>query len=209
MQTQTAKNIKLAVLFGLIFTILCSIAQFDAACEELRDNVLRIHILANSDSEADQSLKLKVRDALLEAGNDVFTSDMSLEDAITATEQKLPEFTALANRVVRENGFDYDVRLSLGKAQFNTREYDDFALPAGEYDALRVEIGAAEGKNWWCVMFPAICVGAASDGELSDTVEEEGVYVAEHEPEFQVRFKIVEIYESIRAFFTGEKEYRR
>lgn len=199
----------LALACGLVFSLLCGLARFDAACQTLRDGTLRVHILANSDSAADQARKLQVRDALLADGAELFSGVQTLSQALDVARENLPRLTRTARNALDAAGCDDPVRLSLERARFNTRRYGDVTLPAGIYDALRVEIGDAAGANWWCVLFPALCVGAAGESDLHDAVEDDGAYIASHAPKFRVRFKIVEYYERLRAFFAGETEYRR
>lgn len=192
------KSLKYSVLSGLVCAILLSFAHFNAACDDLRENVLRLHIIANSNSDADQSVKMLVRDAIIEKGGDIFKDSADIVAATNAAEQNLEFFTDTANKALSENGFDYRAKVSLGQAYFETREYDDFTLPAGYYDSLIITLGEGEGKNWWCVIFPEVCLPAASDASLSDTVSDEGVKFAEGKNQFIVRFKVVEIYEKIK-----------
>ena len=198
------KNIELAVLFGLICAMLLSMANFNSACEELRGGVLRLHIRANSDSAADQTVKLAVRDALLEVTDNVFGSETELREAEQNAIRNLPLLTETANRVLKEKGFDYTADISVGDAYFENREYDSFTLPAGTYRSLIVKLGSGEGKNWWCVVFPAVCVPAAEGASLSDSVSEEGCLVAERPQRYVMRFKAIEIYEDIKQIF-GKK----
>lgn len=192
------KSLKYSVLSGLICAILLSFAHFNAACDDLRENVLRLHIIANSDSDADQSVKMLVRDAVIEKGGDIFKDSDDIVTATKVAEQNLEFFTDTANKVLRENGFNYRAKVSLGQAYFETREYDDFTLPAGYYDSLIITLGKGEGKNWWCVIFPEVCLPAASDASLGDTVSDESVKFAEGKTQYIVRFKAVEIYEKIK-----------
>ncbi len=187
-------NISLAAAF--IFSILLSFVTFEARCEDLRKNVFRLHIIANSDSAEDQALKLKIRDAILAESENLFSDADSLEDAIRLTESKLPQIKEVAERVIRDEGFSYSVKIGVDKAFFDTREYDDFVLPAGNYDALKIEIGEAAGKNWWCVLFPSICIGSA--GDLTDTARNDSASVAKNPKKYTIRFKIVEWYETIK-----------
>ncbi|MBE6728267.1 MAG: stage II sporulation protein R [Ruminococcaceae bacterium] len=196
------RNIELAVLFGLIFSIVLSLAHFDAACDDLRNNVLRLHILANSDSDADQDLKLMVRDAILEEAGHLFDGQTQLEDAITVAKDNLDNLTCIANSVIAKNGFLYTARLEIGNSYFENREYDDFTLPAGNYPSLIIKLGKAKGKNWWCVVFPAVCVSAAGEAELSDSTSNESSCIAKSYESYKVRFKVVEIYEEIKRFFS-------
>jgi stage II sporulation protein R len=125
--------------------------------------VLRLHILANSDSEYDQRLKLMVRDRLLESG--LFESADSLSEAEAIAEEKLDKITDIAERVLRENGCAHKVTAELADVDFGDRTYGDITMPAGRYRALRIKIGSAEGHNWWCVMYPPLCLPAACEAE--------------------------------------------
>ncbi len=187
-------NISLAIAF--IFSILLSFVTFEARCNDLRENVFRLHILANSDSAEDQSLKIAVRDAILAESETLFSDTQSLDDAILTTQKALPQIKRIAERVIAEEGYSYNVKVSISNSFFDTRVYEDFVLPAGEYEALKVEIGEAKGKNWWCVLFPSICVGSA--GDLSDAVDNKSAQVAKNPKKYTVRFKIVEWYETIK-----------
>lgn len=195
------KNIELAVLFGLIFSILLSISRFNAVCDDLRGNVLRLHIIANSDSTEDQNLKLLVRDRILEQAGYLFEDSTSLEDAELCAEESLELFRDTAETVIRENGFDYSADAKIGDCYFENREYEDFTLPAGNYRSLIVRLGEGKGQNWWCVIFPAVCLPAASDAELSDSTTDTSAQVAEQPEKYIIRFKTVEWYEEIKHFF--------
>lgn len=199
------RHITAAVAIGLIFTILCGFVRFEAGCENIRGSVLRLHVLANSDSEADQALKLKVRDELLKVSAELFASAENLAESERIAKENLPLLEETAKRVIEENGCDYPVTLSFGKADFNTRVYDSATLPAGEYEALRVVIGDGAGRNWWCVMFPPMCLPAAEKSDLSQVVEGESLEITEHSDDYIIRFKAVEIYEKIKNFFTGNE----
>ncbi len=196
------KRIKLSLLCGLICAILLSMTQFNVLCEDLRQNVLRLHIIANSDSVADQQLKLKIRDEILKETGQTFVGVTDLETAQKNTEKNLSKFEDIANRVIKENGFSYKAKASLGDAFFETRHYDTFSLPAGNYRSLIIQLGKGEGKNWWCVVFPAVCVPAAVDGNLRDSVSENSAQIAEQSDRYIVKFKAVEIYEKIKNFFS-------
>lgn len=198
------KVVNVSVCFGLIFAIMLSLARFDALCQDMRDNVFRLHIIAASDSAEDQALKLKVRDAILESHGQVFTDCKDIDDAISVANDNTAEFLEIAKTVIEENGFDYNVTAQVDVSYFENREYDDFTLPAGNYEALNIIIGEGKGKNWWCVMFPAVCIGAA--GELNDSVSNESAYVAEHRDKYEIRFKTVEIYEDLKKIFTKKKK---
>ncbi len=195
------KRIKLSICFGLICAMLLSVSQFSVLCDDLRNNILRLHIIANSDSRADQELKLKIRDEILLEASDVFADADSLSVAESKALEKLSELEKIANRVIKENGLSYKAEISLGDSFFETRRYDTFTLPAGTYRSLIVKLGKGEGKNWWCVIFPSVCIPAASTGNLRDSVKEEAASVAEQSDRYIIKFKTVEIYEKIKNFF--------
>ena len=191
------KAFELALIFGFICSVFCSMASFDASCEELRDNVLRLHIIANSDSKTDQELKLKIRDAVLAESDALFEESANLNSALEKAEENLLVYEKIANRVIAEEGLNYRATAKIGKTFFETREYDDFTLPAGEYDALILEIGEARGKNWWCVIFPSVCV-PTQKADLKDSVGKKSAQIAENPRPYKIRFKSVEIYEKIK-----------
>jgi stage II sporulation protein R len=196
------KRIKLSLCFGLICAVLLSMTNFNALCDDLRQNVLRLHIIANSNSALDQELKLKIRDRILEETSGVFLDADSLSAAESKAEEKLLRFSEIANSVIKENGLNYNAEVSLGDCFFETRHYDTFSLPAGNYRSLIIKLGEAKGKNWWCVIFPSVCIPAASSSDLRDSVKEESAQIAEQSDRYIIRFKTVEIYEKIKNFFS-------
>jgi stage II sporulation protein R len=192
-----SKTFNLALCSALICCMILSLAQFDAACEDLRENVLRLHIIANSDSSEDQGLKLKIRDSILNESVDLFDGITDIDNAVLKAEQNADYYCEIANRVIKENGYDYKAKATVGYSYFETREYEDFTLPAGNYKSLIISLGKAKGKNWWCVIFPEVCIPAAT-ADLSDTVTEESSHIAEQPQRYIMRFKIAEIYENIK-----------
>ena len=202
MKKTVRKNIELGVLFGLVCAIVLSFARFEARCDELRQGVLRLHIIANSDNADDQALKLAVRDEILKNSTDIFKDCNTVEDAIQVASHNIDQINAIANHVVQEKGFDYSAKVLVADRYFDTREYDDFTLPAGTYKSLVVELGAAEGKNWWCVVFPCVCVSSARDERLSKSVSDSAASTAENAPKYKIKFKSVEIYEKIKKIFS-------
>ena len=195
---------EISVLLGLLCAIFASMAHFEAACDDLRQNVLRLHIIANSDSEADQSVKLLVRDKILEQSADIFEGETELERAEEKAGERLNDFCKTAESVLAENGFSYGATAEIGVSYFETREYDDFTLPAGNYRSLIIRLGKAEGKNWWCVVFPAVCIPAASSADLSDSTASASAQIAESPERYVMRFKTVEIYEDLKKFLNGK-----
>lgn len=197
-----SKRMKLSLCFGLICAVLLSMTNFNALCDDLRQNILRLHIIANSNSASDQELKLKIRDRILEETSSAFADAESLSVAENKAQEKLSHFNEIANQVIKENGFDYKAEVSLGDCFFETRHYDTFTLPAGNYRSLIIKLGEAKGKNWWCVIFPSICIPAASTRDLRDSVKENSAQIAEQSDRYIIKFKTVEIYEKIKNFFS-------
>ena len=198
MKKELRKNIEKGVLFGLICAVMLSFARFDARCDELRNGILRLHILANSDSEYDQELKLKVRDSILKVTSKCFAGSESLEDAISAAKADISKITAAAQETVNSQGYDYKVSAGIEKNYFDNRVYEDFTLPAGVYNSLTVRIGEAKGHNWWCVVFPGVCLPAAKKSPLEKSVSRGSASVAKNAAKYEIKFKTAEIYEKIR-----------
>lgn len=198
------KTIKIFVpVFLLLLLISAYITPFIQTSERISDDVFRLHILANSDEEADQQLKLKVRDAVLEKGQSVFTDCNSLDEIIYSCENNIDLFEKTAQECIYDNGYNYSINAYVDKEYFNTREYEEITLPSGIYNALKIEIGEAKGHNWWCVMFPAICLPAVSENEINDILDNDEVELINSDNKFEIRFKIVEIYEKIRSKSLG------
>lgn len=192
--------IEISVFAGLLIAIVFSITGFASTCEEIRGDVLRLHVIANSDSAEDQQLKLKVRDAVLEAGKNIFDGSVTRENAEEKIRNEEEKLEKAARKVIKENGFDYEVDITVTEEYFNTRTYENVTLPAGKYMAVRVLIGESIGKNWWCVMFPPLCI-PASQTDINMYLDEKEVKLVETNPKYEPRFKIVEIYESIKNYF--------
>ncbi len=195
------KAFEWAVIFGFICAVFWSFADFDASCEELRHNVLRLHIVANSDSPTDQKLKLEIRDEILKESRKLFSADGDLEEAVKVAQNHIGDFEEIANGVIKEKGFSYKANVKIGNAFFETRVYDEFTLPGGNYRSLIINIGEAKGKNWWCVVFPGVCLPTDGSG-LEKSVGENGVEIAEESRDYVIRFKAVEIYEKIKKWVT-------
>lgn len=187
------------VLFGLFCAALFSMLGFTAQCESIPGEVLRLHILANSDSDADQALKLHVRDRLLEENGSLMDGVTTREEAIQAVRDALPELCEAAQDEVLAAGYTYPVKAELVEMYFPTRQYDNVTLPAGRYQALRVTIGEGAGHNWWCVLFPALCLPAAQDSASLDDVLSSGELDVV-QGGYEVKFKAVELYEQFRGW---------
>ena len=195
------KEIKLAVALALAVSILLGLSSFEARCEELRQNVFRLHIIANSNSEFDQALKLKVRDAVINETGDIYDRCLDLKSAKEAAIKNKERIYNAAKSVINAAGMDYEVEIEIDTAFFDTRHYETFSLPAGEYEALNIRIGEAKGKNWWCVMYPSLCI-ASSGAEITDVVSEDSAEIANNPQNYVMRFKIVEIYEKLKRHFS-------
>lgn len=206
MKNKIRKNIEIGVLFGLVCSVILSFAKFDVRCDELRNNVLRLHIIANSDSDADQKLKLAVRDEILKTSVDIFNGCDDIATACDIANAQIEKISEKANEVITRNGFGYSAKAEIGNSYFETRQYEDFTLPAGTYKSLIVRLGEGKGKNWWCVVFPCVCVPSAADAQLSDSVSKSAAETAENPQKYVVKFKTAEIYEQIKNFFEKSSE---
>lgn len=190
-----------AVAVGLVVAIGFSfITGFASDCDQIREKVLRLHILANSDSEEDQALKLKVRDRILAESGDLFYQVESKEDAEQITQENLAAITAVAQDEIARQGYGYPVKAEITNMFFETRDYEGFSLPAGKYDAVRITIGEAKGQNWWCVLYPTLCLSAAepSGEQLQVALGENGADIVEHPQEYQFEFAVVEWFEKLK-----------
>lgn len=190
--------LELSVLLAFVLTFAVQTTSFCRGCENIYANMLRLHIIANSDSQTDQQLKLLVRDTLLREGAAIFDGSA---DVRTAKEKLVPHFNALekaAEQTLRAHGCTDPVRITLERTYFDTRTYGDWTVPAGVYEAMCVRIGSAAGHNWWCVMYPPLCLPAAAaptDGAFSA----DGKAVLDSSPKYDVRFKVVELYQSAKT----------
>lgn len=191
-----------AACVAFVLTVIFSVLPFEADSREISNEVFRLHILANSDSEEDQALKLAVRDRLIECTEALYQSAHSKEEAEHLTAGHLQELANLAAQTVREHGYDYPIHAELTNMYFTTRQYERYTLPSGMYDALRVTIGSGEGHNWWCVMYPSLCVSAASE---QDRQARENLSQSQYElvtgEGITYKFKIVEYFEKICSWF--------
>ena len=187
------------VLIACIFCIACSaLFSFGEECSFIRENTLRLHILANSDSPADQALKLKIRDAVLSCSGELFSGCDTRQKMISAAQEQLPKIQQVAEQTALHNGYELPVTVSVTDMFFETRRYDHVILPAGTYTAVRIELGAAAGKNWWCVLYPPLCVSAAQTGfteeeaQISDSLLQQDAL-----PRYRARLAVVEWWETL------------
>ena len=180
--------------------ILFVTVPFQNSCEELYEDVFRVHIIPNSDSAADQSLKLTVRDAVLSDISPLFRSVRTKEDAMRITEENRDRIEQTAQRALCAAGSAQTVTAKIRNLYFNTRVYDGFVMPAGYYDALELTIGEGKGQNFWCVMYPTLCVGAATKDKLKEDLDDDEYKVVTSD-DLEFRFIIVEYFEKIRSCF--------
>ena len=186
--------IALTLLLGVSATGIWSAHQTQ---RQLAEKMIRLHVIANSDGEEDQALKLEVRDAVLAQAEAILKASRDMAEAKAALEEALPTLEQTAEDAVRENGADYRVSAQLSWEVYPAREYESFRLPAGEYLSLRVLIGAAEGRNWWCVVFPPLCQAVTTE-EFDDSAEQAGLSPEEvalitgESGDVQLRFKLVD-----------------
>lgn len=190
------KRIIKAVTGGLVLCLLCSLLGVTGQASGVRENVVRLHILANSDSTADQTVKLQVRDAVTEAT--AHWNANTPEEMRRLADEDLPRIREVAQQTVQAAGYDYPVAVEMTRMYFTTRQYEDTTLPAGMYDAVRVTLGEGKGQNWWCVVYPPLCLGAAT--APSDNLTE-GQQDFVSGGQYQVRFKVVEWVESFLQIF--------
>jgi stage II sporulation protein R len=195
------KNWELSFILAFAAALLLgsSLSREQAA---LSDKLVRLHVVANSDSAADQSLKLRVRDAILSAMSSPLSAASDAAGARTVINDSLGTVRDAALAELRRAESDCDVAVSLEEEDFPTREYDTFSLPAGRYTALRVVIGDGAGKNWWCVVFPPLCteVATARGGAFASMTDGEMKLIGE-EDGYVVRFKCMELLAKIKNMF--------
>lgn len=190
----TAAAAELAVLAGMAVSVFCAgFCGFAEDYDHITHTVFRLHILANSDSEYDQSVKLAVRDAVLEENSAIFEGCLSAEEAAAAAEKSMDDIKRTAERVLAEHGVGYGAECRVEKIAFDSRVYGDITMPAGEYLALRITLGEAEGKNWWCVMFPPLCLPAVSGETAEDTFSQEELELLENPESYECRFYFLEL----------------
>ena len=162
------KRFFVVLILFCLFVFISALSYVDAVSEDLSNSVFRLHVIANSDSKEDQDLKYKVRNAVLEYMNSISANCTSKDEVITLAYNYQDEFKEIVKKVIKENGYNYDVNIRIGNFEFPTKHYGDISLPAGTYDALRIEIGEAQGQNWWCVMFPPLCFIDVTSGVVPD-----------------------------------------
>ena len=195
------RTVEIALMVGLAIFLGSGVLALRTQ-DELADKVVRLHVLANSDSEEDQALKLKVRDVVLERATAILEQSADRREAESRLRGELLELERIAAEEIAAEGYNYPVTVELENTDFPTKEYDGFTLPAGEYLALRVIIGEGQGQNWWCVVFPPLCTAASADVPASALAagfsEEEVNLITEESQGYVLKFKAVEWWETLR-----------
>lgn len=197
----------LSFLF-FIYTTICAFSYASYISQDISNSVFRLHVIANSDSDGDQNLKYMVRDSLLEYMNELCSNCSSKSEAISIAKENINNFKEIALKTIYENGFNYTVNINIGNFEFPTKNYGDISLPAGYYDALRVEIGSAQGQNWWCVMFPPLCFVDVTSGvvpneskeiikENLNNDEEYSIISDKEDAGIQFKFSLIEFFKNI------------
>ena len=207
----TLCTILLVGILGIMGTYAyAQISKIDRFSDDYKDNLIRFHVLANSDSDEDQNLKLKVRDEVISYLQPKLKDSKSIQESekiILNEEDKLMD---ICKETIKENGYDYDVSINLGYSKFPTKQYSSVVLPAGEYKALKIVIGKGQGRNWWCVMFPPLCfvdeqnnvIDKETDEKLKSVLtKDEYELIVEKDNkkvnDLQIKFKIVEVFQKI------------
>jgi len=203
-------NFSLLVFLLFLYVFISAQSYVTAVSSNLSNAVFRLHVIANSDAEEDQALKMQVRDSLLDFMNDICANCTTKEEAISIAQAHQTDFEEIATQTILENGYNYSVKINIDNFYFPTKNYGDISLPAGLYDALRVEIGEAKGQNWWCVMFPSLCFIDISSGvvdeeakeNLEENLEEESYTIISETKKTDVKFKfkIIEFFAENNLF---------
>ena len=201
------KRFFVVLIVFAFFVFVSAISYVNAVSEDIADSVFRLHVIANSDSKEDQDLKYKVRDTVLEYMNNISAECSSKEEVIKLAYEHQNDFISVAEKVIKENGFDYNVKIEIGNFEFPTKYYGDISLPAGFYDALKIEIGEAKGQNWWCVMFPPLCFVDVTSGVVPDESkqimqdnlsDEEYSLISDNESsDIKFKFSLIEFFKNI------------
>ncbi|MBE7064507.1 MAG: stage II sporulation protein R [Ruminococcaceae bacterium] len=222
------KRVVLTLLVSAVGIVTAGGVYSEKVFDDISSNVVRLHVIANSNSEYDQQLKLKVRDAVVEYSGEALKNCESQQDVLLLLERDMENIKSVAEDCLKREGSGYEARVSVGKCEFPAKSYGKYCFPDGEYQALRIEIGGAEGRNWWCVLFPPLCyisenaVSVSSDAEqrMRENLSEEAFDTVNGEMKNDMneneiseksginngikvsyKFKIVEFFKKITKFF--------
>ncbi len=190
----------IGILTGILFLFTFNLSAFSYNCNEIRSNVIRLHIIANSDSETDQDIKLKVRNAVLQESVNIFDGSTTIDNAVEKISPNIDTIIKTAEKVITTNGKTYNATAELTTEYFDTRVYDNnITLPAGKYLALKIVLGEGKGQNWWCIMFPALCLPAATENsDINITFSDKQTKIITDDGRYRIKFKIVEIFEKLK-----------
>lgn len=190
------------VIAGLIFIAIYNLSVFAYQCSEIRSDTIRLHVIANSDTNEDQEIKLKVRDAVLAVGQDIFNGTVNPENAQYKISGELKKLEEIANTTIKQNGRNYSAKAELVTEYFDTRTYNNqMTLPAGRYLALKIVLGEGAGQNWWCIMFPSLCLPAATKTNteaIKSVYSEDEKSVVLRSDKYEIRFRIIEYLEKLK-----------
>ena len=192
---QWKKAILTALCVGFALTLLWGICSLQRQ-EALASRVIRLHVIGASDSAADQAVKLRVRDAVLDRAAPCLAGAATQAEAETILRENLQMLEAAAAETARQNGFSYGAKAILNQETYPTRDYGTFALPQGEYLSLRIVLGEGAGHNWWCVVFPPLCT-AGTVAELGELSSEETALITRKNKTYELRFKSVELWQAL------------
>lgn len=207
-QNSKVKRACIILLLLCLFILISAVSYANTVSEDIANSVFRLHVIANSDSIEDQNLKYKVRDNILQYMNSISQNCSSKEEVIALANAHKEDFSRIAKQTIIENGYEYDVKVNIGNFDFPTKYYGDISLPAGNYDALRIEIGKASGQNWWCVMFPPLCFVDVSSGIVPDesksimqdnlTDEEYSIISDKTSSDIKFKFSLIEMFQNLK-----------
>ena len=202
--------LKLSLIFLLItiFIFISARSYSKNMFKNISNNFLRLHVVANSDSTEDQILKYNIRDAVIDFMKPYFSNINTKKDALEILNSQKNNITNLAKKIATDNGYTYPVTVFIGNFYFPTKEYSEIILPEGYYDALKIELGDAKGQNWWCVMFPSLCIidsnnlnfSESSEQLLQENLSEEELSIISNSnatPDIKIKFKLIELFENL------------
>lgn len=208
-QNSKVKRACIILLLLCLFILISAASYANTVSEDIANSVFRLHVIANSDSIEDQNLKYKVRDNILQYMNSISQNCSSKEEVVALANAHKEDFSRIAKQTIIDNGYEYDVKVNIGNFDFPTKYYGDISLPAGNYDALRIEIGKASGQNWWCVMFPPLCFVDVSSGIVPDesksimqdnlTDEEYNIISDKTSSDIKFKFSLIEMFQNLKV----------
>lgn len=205
--------VSLVLIISIIYILNSYLTAQEAYMDGIRDEIIRFHVRANSDSEEDQALKLKVRDKILKETKYLLKESKSIDETRSIMKNNLDNIKYIAQKVLEDEGENYDVNVTFGIERFPTRKYGNLVFPAGEYEALVVDIGEGKGQNWWCVMFPPLCFVDITNGtpahveeDLMEVLSEEEInsLLAEKNPPVVLKSKLVELFEKTKNYIANK-----